>query len=311
MKLSWYEYRYTQRPAKWRRQGLYSGYSVIRVRALLYASEKSKVTKPSIFCLSLVIASSLVSTRELFVLPIFCRGLVFFDIVLLLVSFEAFLMDGRSRKTAVENLPPSYSRPLSLPVLILASFAALALSACETPESISFSAEHPELWQSHLKKSEVSPNSLPFHSSIYVPVYSHIYFENRKRLVELAETVSFRNTDEKHELVIASADYYGSDGKKVRSYLAEPIVVGPMATADFVVSRTDIAGGTGANFLINWAAGEEISDPLVEAVMVSCGPSRNLSFVSRGQVLKHWRTDTVSPGVPAQRATAPAEKKVP
>ncbi len=222
-------------------------------------------------------------------------------------------MDGRSRKTDVENLHQVYSRSMPLAVLSLASWAVFALGACETPESISFNAEHPELWQSHLKKSEVSPDSLPFHSSIYVPVYSHIYFENRKRLVELAETVSFRNTDDKHELVIASADYYGSDGKKVRSYLAEPIVVGPMATADFVVSRTDIAGGTGANFLINWAAGQEISDPLVEAVMVSCGPSRNLSFVSRGQVLKHWRTDSQSPVVPAQKNAAPggAEKKGP
>ncbi len=217
-------------------------------------------------------------------------------------------MDGRARKTAVENWHQNFSRRMSLTLISILSVVALSLTGCETPESISFNAEHPELWQSHLKKSEVSPASLPFHSSIYVPVYSHIYFENRKRLVELAETVSFRNTDEKHELIIASADYYGSDGKKVRSYLAEPIVVGPMATADFVVSRTDIAGGTGANFLINWAAGEEISDPLVEAVMVSCGPSRNLSFVSRGQVLKHWRTDAQKPSVPAKETAAPQTK---
>lgn len=219
-------------------------------------------------------------------------------------------MDGRSRKTAVENSHQIFVRSMSLTLISVSSVAVLSLTGCETPESVSFNAEHPELWQSHLKKSEVSPANLPFHSSIYVPVYSHIYFENRKRLVELAETVSFRNTDDKHELVIASADYYGSDGKKVRSYLAEPIVVGPMATADFVVSRTDIAGGTGANFLINWAASEEVSDPLVEAVMVSCGPSRNLSFVSRGQVLKHWRTDAQRPATP-KKETAASPAKLP
>ena len=103
--------------------------------------------------------------------------------------------------------------------------------------------------------------------------------------MELAETVSFRNTDSQNAVVLRSVNYYGSDGKRLRSYLAQPIEVGPFATADFVVTRTDISGGTGANFVINWGATTEVSPPIVEAIMISCGPSRNLSFVSRGLVL--------------------------
>lgn len=172
--------------------------------------------------------------------------------------------------------------------LISIVFAGAFLSGCESQETKDFVLEHPESWQPHLKVSTIAPETLKFHESIYVPVYSHIYFEDRRRLVELAETVSFRNTDLEHELVLDSVDYYGSDGKKVRSYMEKPVIVGPMATADFVVSRSDIAGGTGANFVINWSSQQELTDPIVEAVMISCGPSRTLSFVSRGQVVKRW-----------------------
>lgn len=172
--------------------------------------------------------------------------------------------------------------------LLLMTGTGAILSGCESQETKEFVLEHPESWQPHLKVSTLAPETLKFHESIYVPVYSHIYFEDRRRLVELAETVSFRNTDLEHELVLDSVDYYGSDGKKVRSYLEKPIVVGPMATADFVVSRSDIAGGTGANFVINWSSAQQLTDPIVEAVMISCGPSRTLSFVSRGQVVKRW-----------------------
>ncbi len=111
------------------------------------------------------------------------------------------------------------------------------------------------------------------------------FAEDTGRTVELAETVSFRNTDSQNAVVLRSVNYYGSDGKRLRSYLAQPIEVGPFATADFVVTRTDISGGTGANFVINWGATTEVSPPIVEAIMISCGPSRNLSFVSRGLVL--------------------------
>lgn len=168
---------------------------------------------------------------------------------------------------------------------LLALALPFAIQGCDPAPESDEALEHPESWQAHLKKSTIPVDKLVVNKSVYVPVYSHIYFENRRRTVELAETVSFRNTDSQNAVVLRSVNYYGSDGKRLRSYLAQPIEVGPFATADFVVTRTDISGGTGANFVINWGATSEVSPPIVEAIMISCGPSRNLSFVSRGLVL--------------------------
>lgn len=174
---------------------------------------------------------------------------------------------------------------------LLAFGLAFAVQGCDPAPESDEALEHPESWQAHLKKSTIPVDKLVVNKSVYVPVYSHIYFENRRRTVELAETVSFRNTDSQNAVVLRSVNYYGSDGKRLRSYLAQPIEVGPFATADFVVTRTDISGGTGANFVINWGATSEVSPPIVEAIMISCGPSRNLSFVSRGLVLDRAMPD--------------------
>lgn len=193
---------------------------------------------------------------------------------------------------------------------LMAFGLAFALQACDPAPESDEALEHPESWQAHLKKSTIPVDKLVVNKSVYVPVYSHIYFENRRRTVELAETVSFRNTDSQNAVVLRSVNYYGSDGKRLRSYLAQPVEVGPFATADFVVTRTDISGGTGANFVINWGATSEVSPPIVEAIMISCGPSRNLSFVSRGLVLDRAMPDDNS-RVDRNAATAPTGPAAP
>jgi len=193
---------------------------------------------------------------------------------------------------------------------LMAFGLAFALQACDPAPESDEALEHPESWQAHLKKSTIPVDKLVVNKSVYVPVYSHIYFENRRRTVELAETVSFRNTDSQNAVVLRSVNYYGSDGKRLRSYLAQPVEVGPFATADFVVTRTDISGGTGANFVINWGATSEVSPPIVEAIMISCGPSRNLSFVSRGLVLDRAMPDDNS-RVDRNAATAPTAPAAP
>jgi hypothetical protein len=47
------------------------------------------------------------------------------------------------------------------------------------------------------------------------------------------------------------------------------------------VRLDDTSGGSGASFIIEWQAKSKVSPPLVEAVMISTGSGRNLSFVSR------------------------------
>ncbi|MBU6453317.1 MAG: DUF3124 domain-containing protein [Cyanobacteria bacterium REEB67] len=49
--------------------------------------------------------------------------------------------------------------------------------------------------------------------------------------------------------------------------------------------RTNTTGGSVANFLVDWMSAEKVSEPIAEAVMISSGSARSVSFVSRGTVL--------------------------
>jgi len=176
-----------------------------------------------------------------------------------------------------------------VPALLLTSFLAgcSELTGDEKATKEAKEEAKPQTWQLHLKEVKLPEDFKPVSSaSIYVPVYSTIYYENKGRTIELTATVSVRNTDLKHRIILRSVDYYGTDGKLLKSYLTEPVEVLPMAAADFVIARTENSGGTGANFVVNWASETKVSEPLAEAVMVSTGSSQSISFVSRGQTIK-------------------------
>jgi hypothetical protein len=146
--------------------------------------------------------------------------------------------------------------------------------------------EPPDSWQKHLKPATIDAN---FHAatggSIYVPVYSSIYVENNRKMADLTGTLSIRNTDLRHPIVLKFIDYYGTDGNLVAHLMTQPMQLAPMGSADVVVPRTHVSGGTGANFLVEWTSANKVSDPLVEAVMVNAGAGGNISFVSRGVVV--------------------------
>lgn len=122
--------------------------------------------------------------------------------------------------------------------------------------------------------------------TIYVPVYSHIYYENKKASVNLSATLSIRNTDLTNPIIVTSVRYYDADGKLIRQYLDRPTELGSLASTDFVVERTDNSGGLGANFIVEWVAENEVSEPVVEAVMINAVSAQGISFVSNGRVIK-------------------------
>lgn len=165
-----------------------------------------------------------------------------------------------------------------------AAFAAMLLlqSCTQEGSSPSSEAESPESWQKHLKP--VDSKSLadyPNRARAYVPVYSHIYTEDRERVLNLAETLSVRNTDESNAIVISSVRYQSNTGKLIRDYVPKPVLLEPMATADFVVRLDDTSGGSGASFVVEWQGSKTVNPPLIEAIMISTGSGRNLSFVCR------------------------------
>lgn len=118
--------------------------------------------------------------------------------------------------------------------------------------------------------------------TVYVPVYSHIYMSGGSEQL-LETTLSVRNTDREHDIVVQSIRYYDTEGTELREYLDAPIVLGPMASTDFLVEERDRSGGSGANFLIDWVAEEPVTEPVIEAVMVAgSDDNRAFAFVRPG-----------------------------
>lgn len=120
---------------------------------------------------------------------------------------------------------------------------------------------------------------------VYVPAYSHIFHQSGKPVL-LTITLSVRNTDRRQEVVIKSVKYYDTAGVEVKSYLEKPLRLGPLASTDFVVERRDSSGGSGANFIVEWVAGDEISEPVIEAVMIDTSGNQGISFVRPGTVIE-------------------------
>lgn len=120
---------------------------------------------------------------------------------------------------------------------------------------------------------------------LYVPAYSHVYFGDRQRPVDLTAMLSVRNADPEAGIRLVRVQYVGSDGQPLRAYLDAPRALGPLATADFVVDRTDRSGGSGASFLVEWTAERPVATPVVEAVMISASGQQGISFVTQARVL--------------------------
>ncbi len=122
---------------------------------------------------------------------------------------------------------------------------------------------------------------------IYVPIYSHIYYEDRQKTFDLAATLSIRNTDLTNPMIVRAVRYYDSNGKLLRQYVERPIQLDALASTDFVVDKNDTSGGSGANFIVEWVAQSEISEPIVEAVMIGSTLQQGISWISPGKVIKN------------------------
>ncbi len=123
--------------------------------------------------------------------------------------------------------------------------------------------------------------------AIYVPLYSHIYADERfkDKPFALTATLFIRNTDPKASLVLDIVDYYDSHGKKLRSYIDKPVPVGPLASVRFIVPESDKEGGSGAKFLVHWRAAKPVTEPIVESVMIGTKMQQGISFISQGRVI--------------------------
>ncbi len=121
---------------------------------------------------------------------------------------------------------------------------------------------------------------------IYAPVYSHIYFGDRAKKFNLAATLSIRNTDPDQTITIVSADYHDSGGKLVKKHLAQPLILGPLASTEVFVPERDTSGGFGASFVVRWTSAMPVNPPIVECVMIGVRSGQGISIIGEGRAVQ-------------------------
>lgn len=125
--------------------------------------------------------------------------------------------------------------------------------------------------------------------TVYVPVYSNLSEgltpSGSEIIIPLMTNVSVRNVDSAYALTITASRYYDTAGKVLGEYLSEPRTLGPLETLTLVVKQTDLAGGVGANFLISWESDEEITTPIIEAIVAGGQGTRGYAFRVPGKVI--------------------------
>ena len=121
--------------------------------------------------------------------------------------------------------------------------------------------------------------------TIYIPAYSSVFTSDSSHPFNLAVTLSIRNADREHPIVITSVRYFDHDGKLIHDYLKKPLRVGPMAAVEFFVKESDTSGGVSASFLVEWLSEEPVTSPVVESVMVGTASTQGVSFTCPGRVL--------------------------
>ena len=171
-----------------------------------------------------------------------------------------------------------------------------ALVGCDEPSSDLRDAPPAAQTQAERWRGVEWPAEAVAGAVVYVPVYSHIYHQDGTRQIDLAATLSIRNTDPERSITVASVAYYDSDGRLMRDRLDRPLVLAPLGTRSFVVQEQDRTGGSGANFLVTWSASASVSEPLVETVMISTASSQGLSFVGEGRTVRAFEAAQTPPG---------------
>jgi uncharacterized protein DUF3124 len=132
----------------------------------------------------------------------------------------------------------------------------------------------------------IPTENLAVTGAFYVPVYSSVSMSQGKLRADFSVTLSVHNASETRPLVLKRIAYFDTSGKMVESYLKSPVALKPFSTIEVFVAANDVRGGTGANFVVDWAATGEIAEPAVEALMVgSVGPG-HYAFISQGRPIR-------------------------
>jgi hypothetical protein len=184
-----------------------------------------------------------------------------------------------------------HRRPSRIPFWIsVALIVCVGVSGCESSPDTGSEPRAPSVQRdSPVVPPPTIPEGVPSDrvrgQTLYVPCYSHIYFQDDERTLDLASTLTVRNTSLSDTIAVARVDYYDSDGALVRRYLESERTLPPLASTYFVVREDDLRGGVGANFIVTWTAEDPVDPPFVEAVHITTKATLGVSFTSDARVL--------------------------
>ena len=122
--------------------------------------------------------------------------------------------------------------------------------------------------------------------AFYFPAYSSVSMSQGKTRADFLVTLSIHNASETRPLVLRRIAYFDTGGKMVESYLKAPMALKPFSTIEVFVPITDVRGGTGANFVVDWAADRRDRRTGHEALMLGGLGSGHYAFISQGRPVK-------------------------
>jgi len=128
---------------------------------------------------------------------------------------------------------------------------------------------------------DVTADQLDQRHLVYVPVYSHIYYEGGSPY-PLETTLSIRNVSPTDSIYVSSVRYFNTKGTLTRDYVDQLIKLAPLQTIEFLVERHDITGGSGANFLVEYRSQGKVDAPLIESIMVGVVGPQGIGFGKQG-----------------------------
>jgi hypothetical protein len=110
-----------------------------------------------------------------------------------------------------------------------------------------------------------------------------MYSYTQHRKYNLTGMISMRNVSETDTIYLTKADYYDTQGSKIRTYFDYPIFVKPLETLEIVIDQVDVEGGTGSNFIFDWGIPANCPEPLFDGLMNSMQGTQGVSFTTSGK----------------------------
>jgi len=164
-----------------------------------------------------------------------------------------------------------------------AAALALALIVAQIPQAQA-AGDIPAEFAASLTAVPAGPPAVT--GAVYVPVYSSVAMAQGRVQADFSVTLSIHNASEQRPLILRRINYHDTAGALVQAYLREPVALKPFAAVEIFVPTKDVRGGTGANFVVDWAATGEIAEPVVEALMVGGIGAGHYAFISQGRPIR-------------------------